>query len=71
MAAFLAGLAIRIELIKKRMKELGAISEETARKPEELSTNEWLLRRGLADLRGIKRTKDDRYYVVCKDEKHC
>jgi len=53
------------------MKELGAISEETAKKSEELGANEWLLRRGLADLRGIKRTKDDRYYIVCKDEKHC
>jgi len=69
--SLLAGLAICIELIKKKMKELEAISEETAKKPKELGTNEWLLRTGLADLRGIKRTKDDRYYLVWKDEKHC
>jgi hypothetical protein len=71
MAGLIAGLAIRAELIKKKMKRLGATSEETARKPEELQVEERLLKNNVARVRGIKRTKDGRYYVECKDMEHC
>ena len=69
--AFLAGLGIRCNLAKAKMKNVGATSEETAKKPEELDIKEWVLNCGLAKLRGIKRTEDGRYYVECKDGKHC
>jgi len=70
--AFLAGVGIGHRLTRNKIKKLGAISEETAKKPEELGVEEWLLKRiteskGL----GVKRTSDGRYYVECKDKKHC
>jgi len=63
MAGLLAGLGVRCELVKKKMKQLGAVSEETAKKPEELGIDEWILNHYLAKIRGIKRTEDGRYYV--------
>jgi hypothetical protein len=71
MAAFLAGLALRCEIAKEKMKRLGAVSEETAKKPEELGIDEWILKNNVAKYRRIKRTKDGRYYVECTEEKHC
>jgi hypothetical protein len=67
MAGLLSGLAIRAEMTKKKMKELGAVSEETAKTPRELGVDEWLLKLGMAQLHGIKRTKDGRYYVKSND----
>lgn len=53
-----------------KMKKLGAISEETAKKPDELNINEWLLERLVDSDWGVKVTLDGRYYVPCKDGKH-
>ncbi len=71
MAGVLVGLAIRAEWAKEKMKKLGAISEETAKKPEELRIEEFFLKNNIAQIHRIKRTNDGRYYVECKDGKHC
>jgi hypothetical protein len=63
--ALLVGLAIRADLAKRKMKKLGAVSEETAKRPEELGIEAWILNHDVARIRGIKRTKDGRYYVKC------
>jgi len=68
MAGLWAGLSVRCELAKRKMQKLGATSEETARKPEELGVDGWILNHYAAKLRGIKRTEDGRYYVECKDK---
>lgn len=67
MAGLLAGLGIRAEMTKKKMKELGAVSEETAKTPKELGVDEWFLKSGMAQIHGIKRTKDGRYYMKSND----
>jgi|YelNatPaOPRAMG01_1025707.scaffolds.fasta_scaffold55717_2 hypothetical protein len=63
MAGVWAGIGIRCELAKRKMQQLGATSEETAKKPEELGIDEWILNHYLAKIRGIRQTKDGRYYV--------
>ena len=63
MAGLLAGLAIRVELAKRKMRKIGAVSEETAKKPEELGIDEWLLKHDMAKIHCIKRTEDGRYYI--------
>ena len=70
MAITLAVLNIRYARAREKMKKLGAVSEETAKKPDELEIQEWILER-LTKGRGGKQTADGRYYVVCKDKKHC
>lgn len=65
MAALLAGLALRYRLAKAKMKKLGAVSEERAKKPEELGIEEWVLKK-LTEGRGAKRTKDGRYHLCEK-----
>ena len=72
----------KVELLKK-LKEVGATSEETAKTIEELKQHglsqpcinflKDLLRRGLARITGnkIKETLDGRYYIECKDKKYC
>jgi hypothetical protein len=69
--------------IEKKLREIGAVSEETAVKPEELK-NIGLsrphlnflkspLRRRLAQIArdNIRETSDGRYYIICEDGKHC
>jgi hypothetical protein len=54
--------------IKRKVKESGVVSNDTAKTSKELKTSEsaldWLVK-------DIKKTKDGRYYVECKNEKHC
>ena len=59
----LPGLIWRIGKIRKRMLEVGAVSEETARNAKELGVDEGFLKLGLAQIHGIKKTNDGRYYV--------
>ena len=65
--ATLAGIAIRCAQAREKIKKLGAVSEETAKKPKELGIDEWTLNHSMAKIRGIKRTEDGRYYVKSKD----
>lgn len=51
---------------RRKPKKAGATSEETAKTPGELGVKEkWL------KTPGVIATMDGRYYIVCKDEKHC
>ena len=70
MAGFFAGVYIGLGLAREKMKKLGATSEETAKKPEELGIEERILKILTSDW-GVKRTSNGRYYVDCKDGKHC
>jgi hypothetical protein len=69
MAGLLTGLAIRVELAKRKIGKIGAVSEETAKKPEELGIEEWLLKHDMAKIHGIKRTEDGRYYIETQKPK--
>jgi len=66
MAIVESAIAIRVDMVREKMKELGAVSEETAVKPEELGVREWLLNHYPARIRGIKRTADGRYFLESK-----
>jgi len=52
---------------KRKLKEVGATSEETAKTPKELDLNEkWLKMSAHA---GVAATQDGRYYLTSKKEK--
>ncbi len=70
MAGVLAGGSIAKAMTIRKMKKSEATSEENAKKPEELGVHRSYLDR-LVKLGRVKRTEDDRYYVECKDGKHC
>ena len=63
MASLLAGLAVRIELAKKKMLEAGAVSPETAKTAKELGVDEFTIKTRIARKRGITSASDGRYYV--------
>lgn len=69
MAAFFSTYYPRRRTIKK-IKEAGAISEETAKTSKELGIGESTLRY-LVSVKDVKKTSDGRYYIECKDGKHC
>jgi len=69
MAEAFAGFMIGITRILHRIKEAGATSEEAAKTPEEIGLRETDLKR--LKKWGVHRTEDGRYYVECKDKKHC
>lgn len=54
--------------ILNKIKRAGAVSEKTAKTASELGLKEFDLRRLK---RWVKETSDGRYYVECKDGKHC
>lgn len=70
MAAALAGGAIAKALTMRKIKKAEAISEKSAKSPKELGIREDYLDK-LVKLERLKRTEDGRYYVSCKDGKHC
>jgi len=52
---------------KRKLKEVGATSEETAKTPKELDLNEkWLKMSAHA---GVAATQDGRYYLTSKKER--
>jgi len=52
---------------KRKLKEAGATSEETAKTPKELNLDEkWLKMSAHA---GVVATQDSRYYITSKKEK--
>lgn len=67
MAAFFSTYYPRRRTIKK-IKEAGAISEETAKTSKELGIGESTLRY-LVSVKDVKKTEDGRYYVPREDEK--
>jgi hypothetical protein len=70
-----AGAAHILELTKKALKEAGAISEETAKSPQELDLDErwrmaWLnMSVNTIIPSGVVATKEGRYYLTSKTEK--
>ena len=66
----MAGSATIVAIVartKRKLKEAGATSEETAKTPKELDLNEkWLKMSAHA---GVVATQDGRYYIISKKEK--
>jgi hypothetical protein len=67
-------------LVRKRairkLKKAGAVTEpgvepKKAIRPEELAWDEKRALEKFIGRDGIRKTKDGRYYVECKDERHC
>lgn len=52
---------------KRKLKEAGATSEETAKTPKELDINEKWLK--MSSHAGVVATQDGRYYIISKNEK--
>ena len=62
-----ATIAVIVARTKRKLKEAGATSEETAKTPKELELNEkWLKMSAHA---GVVATQDGRYYIISKKEK--
>ena len=62
------GFQIGLARVLRKIKKAGAVSEETAKTAEELGLREKDLKRLK---RWVKETPDGRFYVPCKDKKHC
>jgi len=69
MAEFFATYYPRRRDVKKII-EKGVASKETAKTCEELGMSKSTLEY-LVSVKDIKKTEDGRYYVECKDKKHC
>jgi NADH/NAD ratio-sensing transcriptional regulator Rex len=66
-----AGRVIEWKKCLKKLKAASANSPETAVSAEKAGIEEdWILK-DLLWFGDIKRTEDGRYYVECKDGKHC
>jgi hypothetical protein len=62
-----ATIVVIVARTKRKLKEAGATSEETAKTPKELDLNErWLKMSAHA---GVVATQDGRYYIISKNEK--
>lgn len=62
-----ATIVVIVARTKRKLKEAGATSEETARTPKELDLNErWLKMSAHA---GVVATQDGRYYLISKNQK--
>jgi len=70
MAEVWAGDAIAKAITIRKIKKAGATSEANAKKPEELGVHKSYLDK-LVKLGQLIQTEDGRYYVECKDKKHC
>lgn len=68
MAGTVAGFQIGLARTVNKIKNAGAVSEETAKTALQLDLKEIDLKR-LKRL--IKETSDGRFYVECKNGKHC
>ena len=62
-----ATITVIVARTKRKLKEAGATSEETAKTPKELNLNEkWLKMSAHA---GVVATKDGKYYLTSKSKK--
>ena len=59
-----ATIAVIVTRTKKKLKDAGAISEETAKTPQELGLDKTWLR--TSSRAGVKATKDGKYYLRFK-----
>jgi hypothetical protein len=60
-----------LERTKKALKEAGATSEETAKTPKELKLNEKWLKMSANTIipSGVVSTKNEKYYLIIRNEK--
>ncbi|MEM2912657.1 MAG: hypothetical protein QW146_09165 [Candidatus Bathyarchaeia archaeon] len=71
MLGILIGTTIR-RRIKRKLEQANALSSETAVNIEkELSSIEKRHLKALVKLKIVGKTEDGRYYINCKDKKHC
>jgi len=62
-----ATITVIVARVKRKLKEVGATSEETAETPKELDLDEkWLKMSAHA---GVVATKEGRYYLTSKNKK--
>lgn len=66
----LIALEIELNLYLKQLKKDGAVSYETRKSPQELNLTEKQLKI-LVKMGYAQKIEDGKYYVVCKDGKHC
>ena len=71
MAEYAAFAFMYSRRLRKKLKEAGAVSEETAKTIEELGLSDREIRtlRRNVWVGKVKKTKDERYYVLEKDAK--
>jgi hypothetical protein len=62
-----ATIVVIITRTKQKLKQIGAISEESAKTPKELGLNEEWLK--MSQHAGVTATKDSRYYLKENKEK--
>ena len=62
-----ATITVIVARAKRKLKEVGATSEETAKTPEELDLDEKWLK--MSSHAGVVATKDGRYYLTSKSKK--
>jgi len=61
-----ATITVIVARAKRKLKEVGATSEETAKTPEELDLDEKWLK--MSSHAGVVATKDGRYYLTSKSK---
>jgi len=62
-----ATITVIVARTKRKLKEAGATSEETAKTPKELDLNEkWLKMSAHA---GVAATQNGKYYIISKNKK--
>jgi|GEM_PF-3651860 len=62
-----ATITVIVARAKRKLKEVGATSEETAKTPEELDLDEKWLK--MSSHAGVVATKDRRYYLTSNSKK--
>jgi hypothetical protein len=62
-----ATITVIVARTKRKLKEAGATSEETAKTPKELDLDEKWLK--MSSHAGVVATKDGRYYIISKKGK--
>jgi hypothetical protein len=62
-----ATITVIVARAKRKLKEVGATSEETAKTPKELDLDEKWLK--MSTHAGVVATKDGRYYLTSKSKK--
>jgi len=68
--AGVTALLLELTIYHERLKKAGAISYETRKSPQDINLTEKQLRM-LVKMKYAQKTKDQKYYAVCKNGKHC
>lgn len=71
MAEAVAAILVKRKRIMEKLREVGALSGETAVAAEKAGISEGYILKDLIKQGKVEATPDGRYYVKCKDGKHC